>query len=170
MTRKPTKNRRPIHFVVRRVFDPVSDGIVGALVPASSVDARAMRERKYHVGSQLRADLSKPRNVVQWRLAHALGGWMAENVDGFESLSQHEALKQLQRECGVHCDAREIDLGELGRVVVKEARSLSFDDMEQGEFDVFWQAVTEYVRDVYARGLTEMQWAQVLELIQREAA
>jgi hypothetical protein len=48
--------RRPIYLVVRKLVDPDTGELVGALVPANDVDARLMRERKFHVNREVRAD------------------------------------------------------------------------------------------------------------------
>ena len=85
-------NRRPIYFVVRKMADPDTGEMVGCLVPDSGLDRRAMRDRKYTVGTQLRAELKKPRNVKFHRLAHAIGGLMVDNVESFSNLDAHSAV------------------------------------------------------------------------------
>lgn len=160
--------RRPLYLVVRRLMDPETGEVVGAWVPANGIDQRLMRERGYRVGTEVRADMKKPRNQKFHRLAHALGGWLVDNLAAFEGVDSHGALKRLQREAGVCCESQEIDLGPLGKVAVSVPESLSFDSMEQGRFDEFWAGVTAHLRNTYASAMTDREWGEVLLMIDRD--
>lgn len=85
--------RRPIYFVVVQAIDEKTGERFGALRPLNAVDQRAMRERKYAVGTEVRAELKKPRNVKFHRLAHALGALVVDQIDAFVGLTAHDALK-----------------------------------------------------------------------------
>lgn len=141
--RKAKPRRAPVYFRVERLVRPETGEAVGALVPMTKMDVRTMRERRYTVGKELRADLKQSRNPQFYRLAHALGGWLADNVEGFEGLGQHAALKRLQELSGIGCteEAFSIDLGSLGvhQGTRKVAASLNFEDMDEGEFSLLWQ-------------------------------
>jgi len=108
-----------------------------------------MRDRKYTVGSELRAELKKPRNAGFHRLAHAIGGMVVANLDDFADLDHHAAVKRLQRECGVCCDEIELDLGPVGKVVAKQPRSIAFDEMEEAEFQELVQAIYNHIAKKY---------------------
>lgn len=141
--RKPAKRKqpraRPIYFTVRKVVDLETGEQIGALVPMTQWDRRTMRERKFTTGSELRCDGVKKRRNVKWfRLGHALGGWLADNVEGFEGLAQHDALKKLQIESGIGVVEEEFDLGQLGIVKRRVAESLNFDDMDEGRWSELW--------------------------------
>jgi len=41
--------RRPVYLLVRKLMDPATGEEIGALVPAHDVDARLLRERKFHM-------------------------------------------------------------------------------------------------------------------------
>jgi hypothetical protein len=141
MTAQPKRakpQRSIIYFRVAKVINPETGELVGALLPLTQWDSRAMRERKYHVGTQLRADLKKPRNIKFWGLAHRLGAFLADNVEGFEGLTQHGALKRLQEESNIGCIAETFDLGSLGKVTRTVAESLNFDDMDEGRWAELW--------------------------------
>lgn len=137
---------RDIRVTVMRVVIPSTGEEVGALVPDHAVDRRSMRERKFHVGKQLRATLRQDRNPRFWGKAHVLGGWLANNVEAFAGLDMHAALKRLQERSGVGCEeeAFTIDLGSLGvhRGTRTVPRSLNFDDMDEGEFNLLWDGGT----------------------------
>lgn len=169
--------RRPIYMVVARLIDPRTGEEVGALVPAHPIDQRLMRERRFHVDREVRAELKQPRNVKFHRLAHAIGHLLVDNVEAFQGMQAHQALKAVQLEAGVCCDEREIDatpviravlaaaeavfgegaakllrtvLPEVRTVTVKEARSLAFDEMPEDEFAVFFEGITAHIGATYA--------------------
>lgn len=142
--------RRPIYLVVRRLVDPATGEEVGALVPANSIDQRLLRERRFAVDREVRAELKQPRNAAFHRLAHAVGHLLVDNVEGFRDLSAHEALKRVQMDAGVCCDLVELDLGPLGRVPVKQPRSLAFDELSEDEFRLFFDGITAHIGEYYA--------------------
>ena len=145
---------RPVYLLVRKLIDPDTGELVGALVPANLIDQRLLRERKFHTGREVRAELKQPRNPAFHRLAHALGHLLVDNLDGFESLSAHDALKRIQTEAGVCCEPLEIDLGPLGPVTVMQPRSIAFDEMDGGEFEEFFRGICDHIDSRYLPGLT----------------
>lgn len=128
---------RPIHFAVMRVT--LKDGqSVGALVPLHPIDQRSMKERKYSVGTELRAELKASRNVKFFRKAHVLGSWLADNTERFHGLSQHDAVKRLQEWSGVGVETVTYDIPGVGSLTRTEAESLNFEDMDEGRFTELW--------------------------------
>lgn len=153
--RKAAKRaRRPVYLIVRKLMDPATGEMIGALVPAHPSDARLLRERKFTTGREVRAELKQSRNQAFHRLAHALGHLLVDNLEGFEMLDAHGALKRIQREAGVCCEPVEIDLGPLGKVLAQQARSIAFDEMEEGEFGEFFRGICDYVDVHYLPDLT----------------
>jgi hypothetical protein len=146
--KKPKRPRRPVYFRVARVVDLETGEQVGALVPLTKWDARNMRDRKLHVGAELRGELKQRRNVKFHRLAHAMGALMVYQHEGFDG-SAHDAIKRLQRECGVCCETQTLDLGPLGKVPVSVPRSLAFDEMDESEFAELMQAIYRHVAKAY---------------------
>lgn len=129
---------RDVRFTVARMVDPATGELVGCLRPSHPVDVRSLRERKFHVGKELRATLRQDRNPKFYRKAHVLAGWLADNVEAFAGLSQHDALKKLQELSGVGCEAVEYDLPGIGKLTRTEAESLNFADMDEGRFNELW--------------------------------
>lgn len=148
--KKQKRARRPIYLVVQRLIDPATGVEVGALVPANGIDQRLMRERKFSVGKEIRAELKQSRNPAFHRLAHAVGNLLVDNVEEFRDLNGHEALKRVQVKSGVCCEPVEFDLGALGKVPVNMPRSIAFDEMEESEFKAFFEGITQYIGDNYA--------------------
>lgn len=135
---KAKLRQRDVYVTVMRVVIPETGEEVGALVPDHPIDRRSMRERKFTVGKQLRATLRQSRNPKFYRKAHVLAGWLAENVERFQGLSQHDALKKLQEFSGIGCESVEYDIPGVGKLTRTEAESLNFDDMDEGRFNELW--------------------------------
>lgn len=147
--------RQPVYLTVKKLVDPDTGELVGALVPEHDVDARLLRERKFHTGRSVRAELKQPRVEWQHRLIHKIGHLVVDNVEGWEQLDAHDAVKRLQRESGTCCEEIEIDVPGVGRLMVKQAESLSFDEMEQDRFQVLFDGITEHIGRRYAHVLLD---------------
>jgi len=181
--------RRPVYLMVRRLVDPTTGEEVGALVPAHPIDQRLLKERRFNVGREIRAELKQSRNPAFHRLVHAVGGLLVDHVDGFDTLTSHDAIKRIQTESGVFCEVVDVDaaplasaflaaceklFGEGGRrllatvlpqvrtVQYRVARSISFDEMDEGEFSELFRGITDYIDKHYMPGLTDAVRADYL--------
>lgn len=163
--RAAKRARRPVYLVVRKLMDPDTGEVIGALVPAHPIDQRLLKERKFHVNREVRAELKQPRNAAFHRLAHAVGHLLVDNVEAFRDLDAHAALKRVQTESGVCCEPLEIDLGPLGKVQVKQARSLAFDELEEDEFRTFFDGITAYIGEHYTSVMLDEVRAEFWELV-----
>lgn len=143
---KRKRASRPIFFEVMRVVLLETGEEVGALVPLTKWDRRSMRERKFTIGSEWRGDLKRARNPGFYRKAHVLGAWLADHVEGFEGLSQHDALKRLQELSGIGCtlESFHADMPGGGSLEFKRAvaESLNFEDMDEGRWCELWDGGT----------------------------
>lgn len=129
---------RDVRVTVARMIDPETGEMVGCLRPTHPIDQRSMRERKFTVGKELRATLRQDRNPMFYRKAHVLSGWLADNVEAFSGLSQHDALKKLQELSGIGVESVEYDLPGIGKLTRSEAESLNFAGMDEGRFNELW--------------------------------
>jgi hypothetical protein len=141
--------RRPVYLRCMRLVDPETGESVGAWIPLSKWDARALRDRKYTVGTEVRAEFKKPRNFKFLRLAHAMAAMVVEQIDSFAGLSNHDALKRLQSESGAACEVVEYDIPNVGKLTRNEPRSLAFDEMEEGEFSEVMQTIYRHIQRKY---------------------
>lgn len=162
---KAKRARRPIYLVVRKLVDPDTGELIGALVPANGIDQRLLRERKFHVNREVRAELKQSRNIAFHKLVHALGHLLVDNVEQFRHLNAHDAIKRLQQESGVCCEPMEIDLGTLGRVAVSVPRSIAFDEMDESEFGEFFKGICDYIDQYYQSAMTEEVRAEYLLMV-----
>jgi hypothetical protein len=151
---------RPLYFHVERLVRPETGEEIGCLVPAYPCDVKEMRARKYSVGTRIRGLLTKPRNELFHRKAHALGNLAVQNLEGFENLNAHDALKRLQRESGIQCEAMELDLPGVGKMTLNFPRSIAFDEMDESEFEELWNGVIGHIRAKYWPDLGEDQIEQ----------
>ena len=147
--------KRPVYFRVENLVRPATGEMVKALVCRSGVDRREMQSRKYRVGDEIRAELSKPRNIKFHGLAHALGQLAVDQIEGFSDLNAHDALKRLQRESGVQCESQDLDVPGFGKLTINVARSIAFDEMDEGEFSELYQGVLEHIKRTYWKTMSE---------------
>lgn len=171
---KAKRARRPIYLVVARLVDPATGVEVGCLVPANMIDQRLLRERRFNVGKEIRAELKQSRNPGFHRLAHAIGNLLVDNVDEFHGKGGHDALKKVQADSGVCCDVERlvIDLGTFGRHEVDRniPRSLAFDEMPEDEFRQFFDGVTQWIGDHYSQVMLDEVRDEFWLMVQGEAA
>lgn len=139
------RERKRLDFIVQRAFvvdqvtGEMSREAVGVLVPLHKVDRRTMRDRSYHIGRELSCmDMRMRRNSKFYRLAHVLGAFLSDYVEGFAGVGAHEALKLLQTLSGVGVAIVEYDLPGLGKLTRTEAASLNFETMDEAEFAALW--------------------------------
>lgn len=147
--------RRPIYLTCMRLVDPATGVEYGAFVPSHPIDQRLAKERGYRVGHEYRAEIKQARAAWQHRLIHKIGQLMVDNVEGWEQLKSHDAVKRLQRESGICCEELEVDIPSVGRLMVKQAESLAFDDMEQDRFEQLFDGITEHIGKEYAHVLLD---------------
>lgn len=139
---------QPIHLRLMILRDEAGNQRA-AWVAASATDATAMRERGYKPGDVARADMKQPRNLSFHRLAHAIGGLAADHIDRYDSMGQHQALKELQFDSGIECDVTRTEIPGIGVLESKQPRSLAFASMEQERFFKFVAGICEYIAREY---------------------
>lgn len=160
--RRETERRRrpqPIGLRIVQLVRPETGEPVRALIAASATDRDALRARKYRDGETVFATVKKPRNPGFHRLAHALGRLVSENVEAFEGLDAHRALKRLQIESGAACDEVRIDGGFVCRIPL----SLSYESLDEGEFRQAVTTICRWIAQRYWTSCTPEQIEQMAE-------
>lgn len=138
--------------------------IKGGLAPADGYTASRLREKGYRVGDVLLAELTKPRRPWFHKYAHKIGMLCVQNIEEFENLNGHEALKKLQLDSCLRCErAIGIDpkTGEIMEVLVPE--SIAFDRMEDGEFTELVHGLCRHIVNRYWRSMSPEQVAEMAE-------
>lgn len=142
----------------------------GALTPADGFAVEQLRAKRYKTGEIVMADLYKARNPRFNRLAHALGGLISENIEAFSGLDSHSVLKRLQIEANVGCDEIALSFPGVGPCSYRVPRSLSFDTMDEVEFQDVMHALCKYVSKTYWPTLKPEQIEAMAEAWLSEAA
>jgi len=135
----------------------------GCLVPADNYAASKLRERNYHVGDLLAAELVKPRNPKFNRLVHRIGQLVVANIDAFSGLDSHRAIKRLQIEGKVFCEEIGIHVPGYGMLIQFIPRSLSFESLDEGEYQEAAKGICRTIADRYWPNLSEEQIAEMAE-------
>lgn len=141
----------------------------GCLFPADDIAEEALRTRGYKLNDKVSAVLRKPRNPKFHRLAHVFGKMLVENLEPFENLNSHEALKKIQIEAQIKCKEiliRETrtrpqlytgKVTEMVDVAYLIPKSLSFESMDEAEFREVYRAMAEHISKFYWTDLTPQQ-------------
>ena len=152
-----------------RFVEGVVDGIKRrVLVAADGMAAGRLKARKFSTRDLVYAELRQPRNPRFHRFVHAFALAIAENVEAFEGLDPHGVLKRLQLEANIGCD--EMFIQADGRTFpYRIPRSLSFESMDEGQFQEVYAGLREYVIRTYWPTCTEYQVDQIAEFTERAA-
>lgn len=121
----------------------------GALVPADNYAASVLRARGYHLNDLVAADVVKPRNPKFNRLVHKLGQLVVANIESFSGIDAHKAIKRLQIEGKVACDEIGVLVPGFGMVIQFAPRSLSFESMDEGEYQQAARGISRTIADRY---------------------
>lgn len=121
----------------------------GCLVPADNYAASKLRERNYRMGDLLAAELVKPRNPKFNRLVHRIGQLVVANIDAFAGLDAHRAIKRLQIEGKVFCEEIGIHVPGYGMLIQLIPRSLSFESLDEGEYQESAKAICRTIAERY---------------------
>jgi hypothetical protein len=137
------------------------------LAPADRATAEVAS--KWREGETRGGKLTKPRSIQFHRLAHAIGGLVAENLDDFHGMDAHRVIKRLQVESGVGCDEMAIRLG--GQMAIhRMPKSLSFSTMAQDEFKEVMAGICHHLVNQYWPDTTVEEIEQMAQEYERGAA
>lgn len=150
----------PLPGRAKRRREPVYLRVVkGALVPASGRDADLLRARGYRIGDQVRAELAKPRNPRHHRLVMALLQLVLDNQDGLQTIDQ--LLTVIKIKMGRAQPFVDTATGRTYWV----PESISFDAMDQGEFEIFYRDLCALIARDYLPGMKPEQVEQAAEMM-----
>lgn len=183
---------RPIYMRKKSVIDPDTGQRISCLVPASATDSKLLNERNYTTGSMIRATFKQTRNPKFHRYVHQLGSMVVENIEGFEHLDSHEAIKRLQADTGLFCELREIDAGpivdallaasgevlgdaatamlgsvlpEIRRISIQQPESIAFDSLDESDFKKLWSGICQHLIKTYWHTMTEERINEMVGLM-----
>ena len=140
----------------------------GVLVPADSYAAGQLRTRRFKVGDVLKGKLTKLRNAKFNRLVHRIGQLVVTNIDAFQGMDAHTALKRIQLEGNIACEQLALTMPNVGVVMAKVPRSLSFESMDEGEYQDVARSMCRYVAERYWPDLSAEQIERMAECFVEE--
>ena len=133
----------------------------GCLVPADRSTQARLRDKKFKSGDLVFAEFKKPRNPKFHSLAHQLGTLCAENIEAFSGMDAHRVLKRLQIEAQVGCDEMAIVVPGVGKCLHLTPLSLSFESMDEGQFQDVMMGFCRYIAEQYWPTLAPEQIEQM---------
>lgn len=140
----------------------------GALVPADAYAVKRLRAKGFKVGDHLLAELRKARNPGYWRLGHRLAELVIQNVPEFEHYTDgHAVLKRLQLESNVACDSILLR-GEFGMIEHRVPQSMSFANMDEGQWRETFSGLCNWVRKRYWPDMESGEIERMAELMPTE--
>jgi len=140
----------------------------GALIPASRASEDALRALKLRVGDNVLVEISRPRNPGFFRLAHAFGRLLAENLEDFEGLDWHDAIKKVQRDGRIECDISQVQLEGNAVAEIITPHSLSFQSMSEDTFRSVYQRMCDFVAKNYWQQMTAEKISEMAEVMTNE--
>jgi len=137
----------------------------GSFIPSSKASEEALRSIGLKVGDNVLVEVSKPRNPQFWRLAHAFGRLLVENLDDFSGLDWHDAIKKVQRDGRIECEVSEVALAGNAVAEIVTPRSLSFASMGEDTFREVYQAMSRFVAARYWQEMTPEKIEEMAEVM-----
>lgn len=151
MTRKtPNEPRRPCY--IKRTL--------AGFAPADPGSEEIMK--RHPVGTTLRADIKKPRNVKHHQLYWSMLTLICENLDSVRPETLHDLIK---------LRTGFVNVIRTAKGTVELPGSISFDKMDQGEFREFFDSAVDFIVTDVISGLNKDDLTRELEsMIGRAAA
>jgi hypothetical protein len=120
----------------------------GYLYPADNYAASQLRSRGYKMGDVVSVNITKLRSPGFNRLAHKIGQLVSSSIDAFHGMEAHLTLKRLQLEANAACE--EIMINVAGSdVLARIPKSLSFESLDEGEFNAAIKKICNHIVDRY---------------------
>ena len=135
--------------------------IQGGLVPADNYAQEQLRSKKFRIGDVVKCDVRKLRNQKFNRLVHRIGQLCAANIEAFSGLDAHTCVKRLQIEGKIACDEIGIMIPGYGMVIQFIPRSLSFDSMDEAEYQDVAKRICRLIAERYWPDLEPEQIEQM---------
>ena len=129
----------------------------GTFIPADHFSQEDIARRGYREGDVLKGIITKLRSGKFNRLAHQIGALCAIHIEDFRYADGHEALKRLQIEGNIACDAVRVKLPELGWITYLVPRSISYESMDESEFRGVVAKLCSYISETYWPSLSAAQ-------------
>lgn len=184
------KRRRRVRGIPMRV-------VKGAFVPADLMAWQALRRKKLKTDSVVLVDVHQLRNPKFNRLVHKLGQLCVVNLEAFEHLDAHGAIKKVQMEADLCCEQYGVSADHLwgmvsdwiieqtGQLVrpalvligqmiqgktipARVPQSIAFSEMPEDEFHRLYTGMCAHIAKTYWPDLDADRVAALAELMPDE--
>lgn len=147
--------------------------VKGGMQPADGFAQERLRARGYKIGDLVSITVKKTRKPWYHRMAHKLCGVVGVNVERFAPFvspttgkaDAHKVLKCIQWEADICCDHMAMMVPNVGMVQVRIPESISFESMEQGEFEEVYNSICQWVSTNYWPDLKPEQIEQMVSFM-----
>jgi hypothetical protein len=124
----------------------------GKFDPSDQTSRDILRRKRLRKGDLVRLIVMKPRDTQQWKKAHQLGTFLAQNIEEFERFQMengrtdsHGALKHLQFLSAIECDETMVTLPDGMEILARNPISLAYDEMDEGRFQSAYAGFCQYI-------------------------
>lgn len=121
----------------------------GGLEPADQCSVSQLRDKKLKIGDIVGVTIRKLRSQGFNRLVHMIGQLCAENIDAFSGMDAHVCIKRLQLEGRIACDEIGVMVPGFGMVIQFIPRSLSFESMDESEYNDAAKKICRFIAERY---------------------
>lgn len=139
--------------------------IQGGFQPADKCAASQLRDKKLKVGDIVGVTIKKLRSNGFNRLVHRIGQLCVANIEAFNGLDAHVAIKRLQIEGKIACDEIGVFLPGYGMVIQFIPRSMSYASMDQVEYHDAAKKICRLISERYWPSLSAEQIEQMAEVM-----
>lgn len=183
---KPQEEFKPPRSKPVPVFMRV---IQGGFVPADAYAEQQLRDKKFKIGDIVKVFVRKLRNGKFNRKVHRIGKLCVTHIDEFRHMDAHSVIKRIQLEGNIYCDEMAIKpsvagmsipkqiismlepilnafglkLTEDGLLIVRYPQSLSYESMDQADYEDAAKKICRYLSENYLHGLEEWQIEELAE-------
>ena len=131
--------------------------IKGGLQPADKYAESRLREKNYRIGDIVGAQITRLRNPKFHRMIHGIGELCAHQIERFKGLNGHEVIKEIQLEADIKCSKEDFNVPGLGKITRTTAESISFENMDEAEFQELALNLCRHVSATYWPDLSPEQ-------------
>lgn len=124
------------------------------LLAQNPTSAALLAQRGFKAGDVVSADPKKARNPRFWAKVHAFGQAVGDNIEAFSGKDAHEVIKALQLDGDIGCENIVVGTGDEA-MIYRIPVSLSFDSLDETEFQALWNQFTKHVVKKYYDNLPE---------------
>lgn len=159
-SKRASRKRDPVYVRVMRLVDPATGEELGSFVPANSEEREVVRLRGYKLGTVMRAEFHHIRNAKFHRLVMKILGIVVENSDRL--LNTDQLLTEIKIKLG----RVDTTIDQSNGRVYYTLQSISFDDMDQDEFDKFYAELKPLLARDYFGGVPDRIVDEIAEMME----